>query len=154
MKSLGLLHLKPIEICPLTSVGTELGPKTTTTQPQRGWFTQTLLIKTNNKFPKVAGRRAYKYLNASPCVTSTFMLCCLHLVLFMVSWEKERLSTPRKSLSDEGCFKRRTLRDQWLGCHIGESSREIWRKRCGVRDWGERGPCVSQSRSASFYFEN
>lgn len=95
-KSLGLLHLKSIEIWPLTSVGAELGPEITMTRPQRGWFAQTLLIKRNNKFPKALGRRAYECLNASPCAISTFMLCCPHSVLFMVSWAKERLSTPRK----------------------------------------------------------
>lgn len=91
LKSLGLLHLKLIEIWPLTSVGTELGPKTTTTRSLRGWFAQTLLTKRNNKFPKALGRRPYECLNAFPCATCTFMLCCLHSVLFMVSWAKDRL---------------------------------------------------------------
>lgn len=92
-KSLGLLHLKSIEIWPLTSMGAELGPKITITRPQRGWFAQTLLIKRNNKFPKALGRRAYECLYASPCATSTFMLCCPHSALFMVSWAKERHPT-------------------------------------------------------------
>lgn len=106
-KSPGLLHLKSTEIRPLTSVGAELGPRTKTAWPQRGRCTQTLLITRNNTFPKAVGRRACKYLNASPCATGTSMLCCPHSVLFMVSWEKERLSTPRKpSLSDKrGVFR-------------------------------------------------
>lgn len=92
-KSLGLLHLKSIEIWPLTSMGAELCPETTATRPQRGCFAQTLLIKRNNKFPKALGRRAYECLNASPCATSAFMLCCPHSVLSMVTWAKERLPT-------------------------------------------------------------
>lgn len=35
-KSPELLHLKSTEVWPLTSVGTEVGPKTSTTWPQRG----------------------------------------------------------------------------------------------------------------------
>lgn len=93
-RSPGLLHLKSVELWPLTPVGTELGPKTTTPWPQRGWFTQTLLIKRNNTFPKVVRRRAYKYLNASPCATSTFMPCCPHSVLL-----KRETFSPQKIFS-------------------------------------------------------
>lgn len=105
-KSPGLLHLKSTEIRPLTSVGTELGPRTKTAWPQRGRCTQTLLITRNNTFPKAVGRRAYKHLNAPPCATGTFMLCCPHSVLFTVSWEKERLTPRKPSLSDRrGVFR-------------------------------------------------
>jgi len=79
----GLFHLKSTEIRPLTSVGTELDPKTTTARPWRGWFTQIFLIERKNTFPEVVRIRAYKYLNASPCATSSFMSCCPHSVLLI-----------------------------------------------------------------------
>lgn len=90
-----------------------------TTQPQRAWFTQTLLSKRNNIFPEAVRRRACKCLSASSCATST-LLPPPGLFYGGLEREKERLSAPRKSLSDKRCFQMGFLWDQWRERAYGE----------------------------------